>query len=1072
MKKNQTHILWIATILMFAFPVLGQGSAPFTSAIGDDIKHAVSSGTASAFQSGEGIERSFDGNKSTLYHSPWGTTTFPVTLTYFFNTPIDLDYVLYHTRTDGSSNGNFRLVEVQVRIAGTTTYQKALEIDLKGVAGAHRIEFENTQVNVNAVRLIVKSGAGDGNGFASCSEMEFYTKNIADFNPTTIFTDASCTSILPGKSRAELEAIPNTYYRQLALDLFDGIYPSEFSIDTFKAWPHPNDFSRNNRVGTYSLCDNPTGIYMRKGDTLMVFLDDKYNHPITLTLKNYNRPEGNGYWENTYYSIYKGANKVIADRDGLIYVFYHTTEDHLTASRAKIHFAYGKVNGYYDSERHTAADWQRILNATTYEYFDALGPYAHLSFPTASFKKNAATTGPDLVESYNDMTFSQREFMGFYKYPNRNPYNRSHFVVMYHSYMYSTSYHTGYNIGTMDALTNNSNFRKSPWGPAHEIGHANQHTPLLKWRGTTEVTTNIKSLHTQTRWGNTSRLIEENRYQQAFNDLLIPQKSHAEPDVFVKLVPFWQLELFFNRVLGRKEFYASLYEGARTRTTGNNPGEHQLNFVRMLTDSAEVNLTEFLTVWGFLKPISILVDDYGAEQLTITQYQASIVRNYIQSKNFPVLPYKIQYITDNNWQIYKNKSEVTAGTAIRFGNNYKMSGWSNVVAYEGWQGENLVSISQTNEIGVIGEINNDTKVFAIQYDGTRIEVIPQLVFDIETPKLSDDTNEYWYTIKNMGNETTNSSNSRSFTSMTATTAGSLVQSTTVPILRTQRWKLVDVSGKTGIVNENGLYIGGNLQATTIPFGWTLESVTQGGSSGYRLASFSGSTLQTVAHLSNTLTLMNYTPADAASVWQFIPANNLKVSDENNQYTYTIKSLRFDESVMGSSMTYDNELNKVSMSQAGGNNWKIVNYIASTGACNIINEEGKYLSILGSTPVLSETARTFYIYMAANSGIAGYRIATSNASGASMINFTSTGTLNISTTFSIGGIFSFSPTFTSGLQALSNHQDLFVENGSVVCKGCSFIKIYDITGRPVNNANLKRGIYIAQTDLQTVKISVP
>ena len=56
--------------------------------IKDDIRVKVLSGTASSWQQGENIEKSFDGSYETLYHSSWDNSAggyFPVTLTYSFS---------------------------------------------------------------------------------------------------------------------------------------------------------------------------------------------------------------------------------------------------------------------------------------------------------------------------------------------------------------------------------------------------------------------------------------------------------------------------------------------------------------------------------------------------------------------------------------------------------------------------------------------------------------------------------------------------------------------------------------------------------------------------------------------------------------------------------------------------------------------------------------------------------------------------------------------------------------------------------------------------------------------------
>lgn len=75
----------------------------------------VKDGTASSFQGGGEIEKSFDGDYSTIYHSSWnnsGSNYFPITLTYNLEEVSDVDYLVYYPRTDGA-NGKFKEVEIQ-----------------------------------------------------------------------------------------------------------------------------------------------------------------------------------------------------------------------------------------------------------------------------------------------------------------------------------------------------------------------------------------------------------------------------------------------------------------------------------------------------------------------------------------------------------------------------------------------------------------------------------------------------------------------------------------------------------------------------------------------------------------------------------------------------------------------------------------------------------------------------------------------------------------------------------------------------------------------------------------------
>ena len=95
--------------LLFASLMLALG------ATAQDKVVALSSATASSYQSGEGADRAIDGSTNTIWHSSWGATptTFPVTFTVTLKEPSLVDYVRYIPRQDGNSNGNWDQVYVQ-----------------------------------------------------------------------------------------------------------------------------------------------------------------------------------------------------------------------------------------------------------------------------------------------------------------------------------------------------------------------------------------------------------------------------------------------------------------------------------------------------------------------------------------------------------------------------------------------------------------------------------------------------------------------------------------------------------------------------------------------------------------------------------------------------------------------------------------------------------------------------------------------------------------------------------------------------------------------------------------------
>ena len=79
-----------------------------------DKKIPVSSATASSVQSGDdnAVSNAYDGSMSTIWHSTWSNTQFPVTFVLKFKEPAEVDYVRYTPRQDGNVNGNWCEVEV------------------------------------------------------------------------------------------------------------------------------------------------------------------------------------------------------------------------------------------------------------------------------------------------------------------------------------------------------------------------------------------------------------------------------------------------------------------------------------------------------------------------------------------------------------------------------------------------------------------------------------------------------------------------------------------------------------------------------------------------------------------------------------------------------------------------------------------------------------------------------------------------------------------------------------------------------------------------------------------------
>lgn len=670
----KSRIVYILTIMFMSFTIIScsedddsankniskdtdQSSEKIS--IGDDIKGdikiKINSASATNEQPGEGIERSFDGDLSTLYHSDWYTSIENVKTELVYNfdaTTPKIDYFIYYPRKGYGSNGRFKEIEVWTKERGGN-FVKYKDFDLYGSGKPSIITFTPGFQNPESVKIVVKSGV---NNFASCAEIEFYQRGEEIFDYKKIFTDQTCSALKPGITQKDINKIDIALYKSLAQQIYSGKYESEFRVQSYKPWQRPEIMAEINKTSTYSVRDNPTGIYLEKGEELACFVGDTHGQMINLTVQNLEEESAFDMAEE--FPITTGPNKFVSKTGGLVYVSYLTNT--ATEQPVKINIVSGKVNGYFDSQKHNSSDWTRLINAASYRDFDVLGKYAHLTFPTEKFRKNAPKDGLALINKYDDLVYLEQDFMGLVKYKKMFK-NRMYFLVDYKSngWMYATSNRTAYVTATLDDLTTLSVFQKDVWGPAHEVGHVNQTRPSFRWAGMTEVTNNVHSLYVQTSFGNQSRLVTDGVYSRSVKEIVDGKIAHnTSKDLFNKLVPFWQLKLYMHDVLGRKDFYKDLYEYFRTHpdpsTNGATDGILQLNFVSTVCDVAKLDLTDFFESWGFLTPLDIKMSDYGDSQFTITEAQVNKLKAEIAVKKYPKPKHdKIYLITDNNISSYK-----------------------------------------------------------------------------------------------------------------------------------------------------------------------------------------------------------------------------------------------------------------------------------------------------------------------------------------------------------------------------------------------------------------------------------
>ncbi|MDR1757229.1 MAG: M60 family metallopeptidase [Culturomica sp.] len=709
-------------------PATAQFDASSTLEVPEDTKIPVYKGKASSSQLPEGIQRSFDGDQNTIYHSSWrnqGEAYFPIDLEYFFKEAGRVDYMIYYPRQEGV-NGNIRKFELYANSAENPEYRKIGTYDFGGAGSPGIVPFDPPLRNPEAIKLHIFSGAGDGQGFVSCAEMEFYRKNNNTEALTWIFTDGSYSELKKGTDLPEIEKIGNDFLKQLALQLWHGTYDQAFRIQEYRPYPYPHQ-DVTLKANPFNLLDNPTGIYAEAGEDLVVFVGNTHGSSLSIRVIDYPTRRFGG----TTYLLKEGVNKLKMKHPGLVYVMYHSEQ---ATQPVKIHFATGKVNGYFDKNRHSDQDWVNLLNGTVAPFFDAVGDYAHLCFPVENYLAGCPKEGNRLIQVYDSLVLLEEQFIGLQKY-KREQKNRIFFVADDSDlYMYATAYRTGYSKGPLNRILNPELFRTTQvWGPAHEVGHVLQTRPGLRWQGMVEVTNNILSLYVQTTFGNPSRILQEREYPKSH-----PMFIHRYPfstfgdgarvNVFVQLIPFWQLQLYNSNVLGRTDFYADVFERIRKDKDPATAGEAQLNFVKLCCEISGYDLTGFFADWGFLTPVAVTGNATVFQgPFEVPAEDIDKLKKHIASLKLKK-PLEIKYLRDNNAELFKNNREIVQGTAQLTGNSLQLNGWKHVVAYEVRQSSGtkkqpvLTQIYMPQERIIVKDLDDDTRIYAVSASGKRIEV--------------------------------------------------------------------------------------------------------------------------------------------------------------------------------------------------------------------------------------------------------------------------------------------------------------------------------------------------------------
>jgi len=462
------------------------------------------------------------------------------------------------------------------------------------------------------------------------------------------FTDPSCSQLKAGVRAEDLAGFKSDLLKTVAGQMLDGKYDRTYRASSYEAYPSPRELARTLKLGSgFSRYENITGIHLEAGEHV-VFVGSTGGKQISLLIPDWMRkpaeginpakdPNGWGLHKQVV-ELKEGVNVMQVKKSSNAYVSYFDDRS-AEAPKIVVHFPTGKVNGFFDISRHTNADWDRLLGKAVSPIMDARGKHIQVAYPVEWFNAYTRGKGVELINNYDTLLNHHYTLMGLVKY-KKVPRNRILARVNFNYYMFRDGDGVAYlgNKSTMRMVADPAVVIVGDpcWGFCHEVGHVLQ-MPQMTWGGMTEVSNNIFSLYTLGKMGNPSRIKAQKNYASARKKIIEAKCSYlADPDVFDRLVPFWQLHLFFSRN-GRPDFYADVMEQMRSRLnagSGKDSIRNQFEFAKICCDVAEMDLTDFFEKWGFFWVGEITVNDYGKYQYTITQQMVDETRAYIAKKQY------------------------------------------------------------------------------------------------------------------------------------------------------------------------------------------------------------------------------------------------------------------------------------------------------------------------------------------------------------------------------------------------------------------------------------------------------
>ena len=594
--------------------------------------------SASSVQYGEEIEKAFDGDVNTIWHSEWEVkNAYPYRVEIAFDATETVTEFHYLPRQYGV-NGFVLKYEIAA-LADDSDWETVLSGSLPATSQLQVFRFP--PISCKKLRFDILEGAS---GLASAAEFEIYRPDPEAEQIAQLFADRSFSSLKKdGKGRVSPEVkarITELRAKPLRRDLREDFAIAmrlakpkdakdakgvlERYVVTVPPKPSVNQERTWKRDGFAWSPFQPTGQSVQQGQIFNVYLESASNAPKPkLLIVNFRNYDWN---DQARVPLQPGRNVIVAPKNGLLYLDNSCDDPAMNNEPSVVHFEKTVPFPFYQHGKTTPEEWAEMKREPNSAGMLELCSGRVLITITEEIAKKQVKNPQKLCAAFEELMDVYARLLGFGKDeppPHGIPKNLIHITEVTGDCLYATEYRTAFSSNNMYFVLDPRLIWNDSWGTWHEIGHMHQVQPY-KFQNLGEVTVNIFSLEIQNQHGQKARIdTPEMKEQMAvfFND---PNRDyHKIDDVFHKLVMFWQLRLAFG-----DNFYPKLHRYYRENDLPIHNDEDRVQyFIRVSSKISGYNLTPFFLAWGLKPNDETLAEIRKQKELTVPIWRNTNLSN-------------------------------------------------------------------------------------------------------------------------------------------------------------------------------------------------------------------------------------------------------------------------------------------------------------------------------------------------------------------------------------------------------------------------------------------------------------